>query len=386
MLAKIITAILVSTALALSAPPVLAAGTNDGVIEGQLVNGTASGGSTAGQVVNLDMYVGSAAEPTTVSTKSDAQGRFTFKDLDRSAGSSYQVKVNFQEADYASDYLAFNEGSPTLSTNLTVYDSTTSMAAIDIALQHTVVYVGAGTLEFKEYILYTNKSDKTYIGNPGSYAGGKRETLSLVLPATAADIQLGGTLMQCCVFSSPNGLVDTMPLLPGEREIVYGYKVNTPAKEYVASRQIDVPILSYNFLVQGAGINVASDQLQPGEPLTIENAQFQHLAGANLGPGDTISVRIAGLPQRAQSSLIWVFLALGVLIVGSGLVYVRQRGEPAKAKISKVPAKERLLAELARLDDEYDAGRMPEDIYRERRKEKKAELMRLMQKSGGADG
>ncbi len=127
-------------------------------------------------------------------------------------------------------------------------------------------------------------------------------------------------------------------------------------------------------------MQVAGARLAQAEPLTIEGAQFNHFSGGNLAPGDTVTAQISGLPKSAnRSSLLWVLLALAALGSGFALFYLRSRRRLHPVRVSYARQEESLLAELARLDDEFEDGRITEEAYRRVRTQKKAKLARLMQ-------
>jgi len=73
-----------------------------------------------------------------------------------------------------------------------------------------------------------------------------------------------------------------------------------------------------------------------------------------------------------------------VLFCGFGLVYaLRKRGlQPISSEDSLDQRKRRLLVEFARLDDDYEYGRIPEDEYHRLRTERKAQLVDIIRRSG----
>ena len=80
--------------------PVLAAEPGNGIIEGRVVNGTADGSSITDQGITLKTYQNDAEAGATTS-KTDAEGHFVFDGLSAESDYSYQLELNFQEADYS---------------------------------------------------------------------------------------------------------------------------------------------------------------------------------------------------------------------------------------------------------------------------------------------
>lgn len=357
----------------------LAAEPGNGVIEGQVVNGTEGGSSVSDQEITLTTNL-NEAEVSSTTTRTDSEGRFVFNGLSTEPGYSYQAKLNFQQADYTSEWLSFGDGETSKSTEVTVYDATTSDEAIMIAIAHTIIYVGQGSLEVKEYFLFVNDSDRTYIGSK-MIAEGARETLRFSLPGKATGLQPELGLMECCIYESEDGFVHAMPVLPGGEELVYSYQVDYDSSQYTFSRKMLYPTTNYHFLVQGEGSQITSDRLVEEESLDISGLRFKHFSGGAFNSGDTVVARLSALPSTGnQMVIIWVALALAVLAGGFVFSYLlrKRRLQPVKTKAG--PDRQKLLVELAQLDDEFESGKIDEEVYRRLRAKKKSQLVALMQK------
>ena len=366
----------------------LAAEPGSGVIEGRIVNGTAGGSSVANQDITSTTYLNDAEVGTTI-TKTDAQGQFVFDGLSTELGYIYEVTLIFQEAEYYSEWLGFDEGETTKSVEITVYDSTTSDEAIKVATAHTIIYVGQGSLQVKEYFVFVNESDRTYIGSRENTAEGNRETLRFSIPKEATEVQYTLGLMECCVFGSREGFVDTMPVLPGGKEVAYSYKVDYNSGAYTFSQRVNYPITNFDLLIQGEGIEVAGDQLTIAEPMDIGDARFNHLSGRDFAPGDILVIQLSGLPEtNNQWTIIWTALVLIVLTCGLSFGYLlrKRRLQPISPEDRLDQRRQRLFIELAQLDDDFEGGKIDEEVYRRLRAERKSQLLALMQKSKGGRG
>ncbi len=362
----------------------LAAEPGSGIIEGMVVNRTMGGSSVADQDITLKTYLNDT-EVNSSTAKTDAEGRFVFDGLSTEPGYSYDVTITFQQAEYYSEWLSFDEGETTKSVEVTVYNSTTSDEAIKIEMAHTVIYVEQGSLWVEEFLLFVNESDQTYIGSK-EVAEGTRETLRFSLPSEATELQSGYGLMECCIYTSEDGFVDTMPVLPGSKEVAYSYKVDYSSGTYTFSQRVNYPIFDYAFLIQGEAVQVTSDQLAAEEPMNIEGILFNHFSSKELAPDSTLVVSISGLPQTSnQGTVIWITLALVVLVVSSGFVYLRRKRkpQPVSPEDNLDQRRQGLLAEIAELDDDFEAGKITEEVYRRLRAARKAELVELMQGTKG---
>ena len=362
--------------LGLSAPS-LAAEIGSGVITGQVVNGTVGGDSVADIDITLKTYLNDSEVSSTV-TKTDAEGAFIFEGLSTEPNYDYQITLTFQQADYNSSWLSFDDSEETQSVIITVFDSTTSEDAIMVATAHTIMYIEQGNIQAKEYFLFINESDRTYIGPPTE---GDESVLKFPLPEGAAELQPSMGLMECCIINSEDGFAETMPLQPGGKEVAYSYIVPYDSGKYTFSRMIDYPIANYDLLVQGEGIKVENDQLMMDDPLDIGGIRFNHLSGGDFAPGNAMVVRLSGLPETGnQGTVKWVALALLVLIFAfsSGYLLKRKRAKPLRVAESLDQRRQRLLVELAQLDDDFEVGKMEEEVYHRLRAKKKAQLVELM--------
>ena len=358
--------------------PVLAAEDGAGMIESQVINGTNDGISVSGQEITLKIDLSSAGVDS-ITAKTGIEGHFVLTGLSTEPGYSYRVALTFQQVDYASDWLSFTDGETGKFTDVIVCDSTTNDEPIKVMMSHTVIYVEPGSLSVTDYFLFVNDSDRTYIGLK-KITGGVKEIMRFSLPEGITELRYHLGLMECCIYDSEDGFVEIMPLLPGGKEVAYSYRLNYDSGTYTFSRSVNYPTVSYNFLVQGETIKVASVQLTAEEPLVVENTLFTHLSGTDIASGDTIVVRLSGLPKTSnQGILVLIALSLIVLIFSFTYLQRKRKLQPVRAKVSA--DKSKFLAELAQLDDDFEDGKIKEDVYHRLRDKKKSQLVALIQRS-----
>lgn len=382
-------ALLIMIFILFSSPAsVLAASPDGGVIEGLVVNGTEDGSSVADQEITLTISLNNA-EVDKITTRTDAEGYFVFNSPSTEPGYSYQVTINFQQADYTSDWLSFADGESSKFAEVIVYDATTSNESIKVMLAHTVIYPELDSLYVEQYSLIVNESDRTYIGTR-EITEGVRETLWFPLPDGATELQPGDGLMECCIYSSEDGFFDSMPVLPGGKELIYSYRINYDSREYVFSQKVNYPTISYDLMAQGENIKLTSNQLVSEEPLLIQNDLFNHLSGKNLNPGDTISVQLSGLSSTSNqgSSIVWIVLTLLALTGGFSFIYLLRRRKPQT--VSSGSNVEQMyqgaIAELAQLDNDFEDGKIDEEGYHRLRTEKKSQIIKLMKRAKEKSG
>ncbi len=375
-LVSLVAAFLLALALVV---PAHAAETGNGKIEGVAVNRTAGGTNVSNADVMLRSFQNTQlAGKKTVQT--DSGGHFVFTDLPTRLNYSYQVTVTFQGVVYTSELLFFEEGKDTRLVQVPVYDATTDMAMIKVATAHTIIYIKRGTFTVKEYAAYVNSSDRTLVGAADN--GG--ETLRFTLPAGASDI--AGTLgfTKSYVTGTVEGFSDSAPFPPGMKEMSYTYTLKPGVAEYNFVRTIDYPTDSYDLLVQKDGVSISSPRLVSLGILDVQGAPFIHLAGQKFATGEQIPATLSGISSGFPgAAMLWIIA--GLALVAAALAYIlalriRQSRLERVERLGR--RKEKLLAELADLDEGFEKGIYSESDYRSLRREKKARLVRLMQRIG----
>lgn len=361
-----------------------AAGAANGVVEGRVINGTEGSGQVAGQDITLKTYLDDT-EVAEATTSTDAEGRFIFTALATESDYSYYITIIFQEAEYNTERIVFSQGETTKSVEMTVYDATSSDEAIRVEIAHTVIYIDSGRLLVREFYLFTNDTDRTYIGLKRDAADEIRQTLRFILPDGATGLQLAptGDLMECCILDSDDGFVDSMPVFPGFRNIAYSYSVGFSG-DYTFMRRVGYPTGLYELLVQDVGVRVTSDQMVTIGSLDFEGMRFNNLSSQGLAVGDVLVVNISDLPQAGdRGTVMWIVLVLGLLTFGFLLRYLlrRKKLQPAIPGERLDQRRQSLLVEMARLDDEFGAGKIPLERYRRLRQAKKAQLVELVKRS-----
>ncbi len=381
MIKRIVLLLLPLTVFILSlSSPILASEPGNGIIEGLIINMTAGGSNVADQEITLNIYL-NGAEVDTVASMTDYEGQFIFEGLSTAPGYGYEIVANFQRVEYKSERLNFDDGEIAKYTEVIIYDSTTNDEAIKIAMSHMIIYVEEDILLVKEYYLLVNEADRTYIGASGEV---DTEVLYFSLPEGATELQPTMGLMDCCIVMNENGFTDIMPALPGMKEVGYSYRLHPDSGTFTFSQMIHYPINRLDVLVQDGDIQVASNQLSDDEPMHINDIHYEHLSGQDFAAGDTLVMRLSGLPRtETQGIALWVLLA--VLVIGISFVFIflmkKKRLQPVSDEGSLNLHKQQLLDELAELDDNFEDGNISEEAYRKLRAEKKAELIAQIHKS-----
>ena len=366
----------------------------DGVIDGHVVNGTAGGGNVSGLDVTLITFIdGTMGEPKT--TVTDDQGRFQFTGLATDPGYGYLLSAHYTGVDYY-NLVVFGEDETSVSVEVPVWETTASDEAIRVVAAHVIVVVEEESLSVTEILQFSNNGDRTYVGSEETGADGRKATLVFTLPQGATDFEAAPELMQDLVFLGNSTFADTLPFPPGDRELVYSYRLAMPSSNDASILlAINYPTDGFSVMVQGKDVEVNSDQLTLAEPIGTDTGEwFIHLKAENIPRGVTLNIHLSRLSGGVDSASLVLWIIIAVLILGI-IVYVfkRKRAVSVPPAVLSVegdiePQRQRLLREIAQLDDEFEQGSINEDIYRQRRSEKKAQLLELMrwEKAGKSNG
>jgi FKBP-type peptidyl-prolyl cis-trans isomerase 2 len=191
-------------------------------------------------------------------------------------------------------------------------------------------------------------------------------------------------------------------LIPGFEEALLGMRVGEaktvtipPEKAYGAHRPELVVTVSRSLLQAGLEPAVGQ-QLKttirgtPAVVVVTDVAETTVTVDANpVLAGQTLTFNIElvsigeGLPPAAgldQTSLMAMITVLLLLAVGLTFFYLGRRRRLQRVRAGRVRKSEGLLAEIARLDDDFEGGRIAEAAYRKVRAQKKTQLVQLMQR------
>ena len=371
----------------------------NGILSGQIINGTTN--QPQGDLeVTLFTFSGNAAVDQ-VTTQADSEGNFRFEHLSTDPELMYVVEGRFGDVSYLSPPSPFPNDTNEQKLDLNVFDTTTNNDGVSLSRLNNLVSFTPETVRVIELFVVGNSGDKTYIGQDGS-------TFVFDLPANATNVSFQNDFSNRFIEAADgDGYTTNEPIYPGEEGLVIVAVYDLPYDSDALSVEMPIPadVESISLLMESQpDVELVSQQLQFIERRELQNSEFASYGVQNLTAGDVLSFELTGLdnltfetaaapsnmPAGAvaappsiinQDMLRWIMLGLGGgAILLAVLLYPRYRSRPAPAAATDPSTRrQRLLLLLARLDDTYDADEIDETIYRQARAEYKAELMRLMQ-------
>ena len=390
--------------LTLLLPSTLAAA--DGTITGTVVNGTAGGDVPADVTVTLYfLRDGEIMEQRTQVTGSD--GAYRFVDLPTDPVLSFVAVAAYERVPYNTEELHFSENTEIQAAPLTVYEASRDESVVSVVTNVLIIAPGeerSGMLSVLEVVRLNNRSDRTYLATGVAGGGQPMNILRFALPPDAQDLTMISGLSSDNVVQIDRGFGVFMPLLPGEREVAFGYQVPYSGSRLDLRKRTVYPTEQFAVLAaEEHALEFNTDQLEVN---ATPIGQRRYLVGTinALGARQEVSVQIAGLPtpslqvrlerlyNRARDTQATLFILLGIVLIVPVLYAVYRMRGGLRRKAGDVPAgataapltAETLLLEIAQLDDDYAAGAVTEAEYQRLRAAKKQQLMALHQEHDGS--
>ncbi len=397
--------VMVVALLAVLAPALPVRAQDAGVVEGQVMNGT-EGGAEIGAGIPVDLYLFDASlEEQVLTTETDADGRFAFEGLDTSALLEYWVEATYQGVSYgAAELLQFAEGETALETTVIVYETTEDDSEVRLDLVHIFAESFGEVLRISETHLFGSSGDRAYIGEED--AGGRRGTVFVPLPEGSVGFALGEGFPEDRFAAVDGGLMDSEPVRPGTlmSEVRFSYHLMASGRTISLERSFAYPVTNLTVLVAQPGLSLASEQVLSTGSQQIQGRQYEVFVGENVGPdlplqleftpveGIGVSPGTGGMPGGqvpsggsaggSQGPLLLVGVVLALVVVVGAVIYAATTRRPAAgggadAGSTSGAKASSLLAELADLEDAFEAGEVDESSYERQRAEIYAELKNL---------
>jgi 5-hydroxyisourate hydrolase-like protein (transthyretin family) len=373
--------------LCLLAAPAVVLAADEGIIEGQVMNGTegAPEDSVAGLEVALYRWVGESKELVTT-TISDEDGRFRFEDLPTGEDIVYRFELEYQGIVYGAES-AFPAGDTILHLVATIHEITSSDESIVVDRHHMILDFDSDVVVFREFYIFNNVGDRIYAGEDGI-------TLRFSLPSNATDIAFDDAETGSDFVVTQEGLAFIGLVPPGEKQILYSYSVPYDGGQLVLRREILYPTSNLDLLAANIGVEVEAAQLTYEGLTAAGDDTYLHFQATDVAEGTVVELQLSGaaggtaaLPSMESSMVaalrqvapgVAVVLALlGVLVPFAQLRLRKVRPEaatpgglfqaeiPEAAGVETDAQHEELRRLIADLDDAYAEGLLTEEAYRQ---------------------
>ncbi|MGH2605960.1 MAG: c-type cytochrome, partial [Anaerolineales bacterium] len=369
-------------ALFSSAEPASAGSPAAGTVAGRVINGTGGAEIPVGLEVTLHGF-DDQAEVVTRTTRVDGQGAYAFDEVEDAPGRLFVVTVTYQGVLYGTEIAHMPEAGASTDIPLTIYETTTDPSAARIDRLHLLLqFPSADTVEIVELWLVSNPGDRTVATTEGE------GLLQVSLPPGAGKLSFDeGERFR----DFPGGFVDTFPLRPGEgsSQLTFSYQLPYP-RRLELERTFPLEVAAAVILVPEDGPEVSGPGvIDAGVRQVGEIVLHQYEVGP-LPVGEPVALTLAGRPPSASGSgglSVTPSSVLGgavllISLAAAGWWLRRPGGRARKAMPDAAGSRpQEVLAAIARLDEDHEAGRIGEEDYQGRRLELKRRAVELLQRS-----
>lgn len=368
-------------ALLSSAEPPGAESPTAGSVAGLVTNGTGGAGIPAGLEVTLHGF-DDQAEVVTRTTRVDRQGAYAFDEVENAPGRLFVVTVLYQGVLYGTEIAHMPEAGASTDIPLAIFETTTDPSAGRIDRLHLLLqFPSEETVEIVELWLVSNSGDRTVATTEGE------GLLQVSLPPGAAQLSFEeGERFR----DVPGGFVDTFPLRPGDGsgQLTFSYQLPYP-RRLELERTFPLAVAAAVILVPDGGPEVSGPGvIDAGVRQVGEIVLHQYEVGP-ISAGEPVALTLSGRPPSASGGGLSVtpnsVLGAAVLLVslGAAVWWLRRPGGRTRQATPDAAGalSQEVLAAIARLDDDHEAGRIGEEDYQRRRLELKRRAVELLQRS-----
>lgn len=364
-----------------------------GIIRGQVVLATRGGTLPSDLSVTLHGF-DQMQQVLTESAEVQPDGSFVFEGIEMPEGRAFLTSLEYRGVAYSSDVAVVEPGVAELSLPIPYYETTTDLSVIFVDRLHLLFeYVEPSALRVIELYVISNRSDRILVAE----AEGE-PVLTFSLPSGATNLQFEDGVLGGRYVQTPEGFGDTNVIRPGisQHQVVFSYDLPYSRRlEY--RHRFDLPVNAVTILVPADGIKISGAQLQDMGLSEVQGITYQMYSTDRIESGSSLGLVVSGRPRGSAgislgsgSSLVIGLLAFGgVLIIGGLWLFRRSRAgsgeanpeEGEEAGFAHVDQDEdinTMLDAILALDDQYQAGELPEEAYRERRAALKDRVQKMM--------
>ena len=386
-------------ALFLLATPIFGEG-HGTIITGRVVNGTAGASSPAELEVVLHAISGEGVANVTTA-QSDGDGLFEFLNVEVGEDFAYAVTANYQDVLYSTS-LVLPQSEETL--ELLVYEATDSLDDLQVEADVLLIRMSSGgvrELSAFEAIGLANNGDRTFV--PDLDQPASMNFLRFSIPVNATDVEVSSDLPGGRIISVGTGFALTAPVIPGSHQVTASFRLPYEGSRLEIARSFPMGADSFRLmLAEDVGKVGDPGPLTPIADVNVEGASYSAWGAVRIGRGEKINIKLVDLPQPSPLNRLGdafsegpyfkigvpasVGFVLAVLLLYSMVLRRREKVSPSgfpvttavREPMSTGGTEGRSLVDvIARLDDQFEKGEVPQEDYERRRQELKSRLLRL---------
>jgi hypothetical protein len=304
-----------------------------GEISGTAVNGSAGDVPVAGTEVVLRASQDGAFVPVE-STTTDAQGRFSFKDLPVDQGMIYLPGVNRLGIHYPGPRVRLTPHQSSSRVKLVAFDTVESPSPLICRRHQISARPAEGFLEVTEELVIDNPSRTTFVGQRVGDQG--PVTLRLSLPSGIENVTFDREFHGRNFELKEEQLTTDLPWPPGSRELKFIYRVPVERRYGILTRVLDQPT---DHIVIQIAANDASSVLCNLPKASSETGQLTvfEQRGTALPAGFEVTLQLGAVPLRFEAYARWLALAVLIVLIAGSVLITRGWARSGPGKQERVP-------------------------------------------------
>jgi uncharacterized membrane protein len=319
------------------------------------------------------------------STTVDEDGIFRFSNLISGPGLSYRVVVNADNYTPSVDMSTIENWQ---NVRMSIYDDTTSLD--DITISSYVMMVPTIDARSRQARILTvinvnNTGDRIWIPNLEDPNLTGLDLLRFNLPDGFSDLTIESALPSGNRLEIDTGFAMTNPIPPGETAILISYIVPYEGDGFDFTLKLPYGADQVRVLLLDEAGTVTGDGLGSPASVVVAESVFNSIEGTNYAVGDQIVASFSGLPGptplqtlseffNGRTYVIVIIRIVGVallVLLGYALYSSRRDSNLSSDDDDEIASRADIVAEIAALDEEFEAKNIGEDEYNERRDELK---------------
>ena len=334
-------------------------------------------------------------------------GLFSFEDVDAAEATVFIVVVESEFAGFVSDPIHADdfEGGVYEGAVIEWVPANPDPSVLDVPRLHVFFdFSMPGLVQVVQLFIISNPTD-TLVVPPDP----ETPLMRFELPDDASNLQFDDTAMGDKVFLMENGFGLSDSIEPfGQRQFLYAYDLPYEPesglfKEYrqTVNFIIPQPVDEALVMVPAEGVQAEADWLAAAGTQDMQGMVVQLYSGSNLPQGQA-SLELVGQPSAGSGApqsgnkmtgILIGAAVLGVALIGAGSWFYRMQmvedetnDEDGLDEDDDVfESEEEVLDAILALEDQFEAGELPDDVYQRRRAALKARLRQLRSSEDGQD-
>ena len=368
-------------------------------ILGKVSNGTDGGVvPTDLQVILMSIDLGSNSIIEQETTTVDQDGIFRFDNLVSGPGLSYRVVVNHGTFTPSVDMANVENWQ---NVRLSIFDETKSLE--DITVSSYVMMIPTIDARSRQVGVLTvinvdNRGDTVWVPDLTDPALTGLDLLRFNLPKGFSDLAIESQLPTGNILEIDTGFALTNPVPPGEAAILISYILRYEKDSFDFNLKLPYGADQVRILLPDEGGTISAEGFGAGESVVVAEKMFNQYQGEDYAAGVELLTTFSELPQpttlqklsdffKGRTYVIAIISVVGIAllsILGYAMFSSRKNSDLSSDDDDDVISRADVIAEIAALDEEFEANNIDEDDYNERRDELKRLVLELEEYSAAS--